>query len=33
MRELLETMPVRIILDDRAALFGAARFAAAAFSS
>ena len=27
MRPLLETMPVRIILDDGAALFGAARFA------
>jgi len=28
MRPLLESMPVRIILDDRAALLGAARFAA-----
>jgi glucokinase len=28
MRPLLETMPVRIVLDDRAALLGAARFAA-----
>jgi glucokinase len=28
MRPLLESMPVRIVLDDRAALLGAARFAA-----
>jgi len=33
MQPLLESMPVRIILDDRAALFGAARFAAATASS
>lgn len=32
MRPLLETMPVKIILDDRAALLGAARFAAAVAS-
>ena len=28
MRRLLETMPVKVVLDDRTALFGAARFAA-----
>ena len=33
MRPLLESMPVRIVLDDRAALLGAARFAAAIESS
>jgi glucokinase len=33
MRPLLESMPVRIALDDRAALFGAARFAATTQSS
>ena len=33
MRPLLETMQVRIILDDRAALFGAARYAATIASS
>jgi glucokinase len=29
MRPLLETMPVRVVLDDRVALLGAARCAAA----
>jgi glucokinase len=29
MRPLLEAMPVRVILNDRTALFGAARYAAA----
>ena len=33
MRPLLETMPVRIVLDDGAALLGAARFAAVVESS
>jgi glucokinase len=33
MRPLLESMPVRIVLDDRAALYGAARFAAIIESS
>jgi len=33
MRPLLESMPVRIVLDDRAALLGAARFAATVKSS
>jgi len=32
MRPLVESMPVRVILDDRAALYGAARFAAAAMT-
>jgi glucokinase len=33
MRPLLETMPVRIVLEDRAALLGAARFAASLSAS
>jgi glucokinase len=32
MRPLVESMPVKVILDDRAALFGASLFAAATVS-